>query len=177
MRRLLAVSLVFLGLMATAAGAAQNQSAKNPSPSQIRAALQGAEKSTNVWATVNICNRPPHYADDVGIRGQMPALGFAAWLSMDVKLLYYSHSAKRYVAVPTRGTKLVRLGRSSSGLQQGGALFQFSPHQPALKATIQFIWRRSGNLLGTTARTTTAGHRGADFGSPLHYSAATCKIK
>jgi hypothetical protein len=107
----------------------------------------------------------------------MPALGFAAWLSMDVKLLYYSSSDKRYVPVPTRGAKLVRLGRSSSGLQQSGALFQFSPHQPALKATVQFFWRRSGKLLGTTTLTTTAGHRGADFGSPPHYSAATCKIK
>ena len=163
--------------MAAAAGAAQNQSTKNPSPSQIRAAVQRAEKSTNLWATVNICNRPPHYTDDVGIRGQMPALGFAAWLSMDVKLLYYSSSAKRYVPVPTRGTKLVRLSRSSSGLQQGGAIFQFSPHQPALKAMVEFIWRRSGDLLGTTTRITTAGHHGADFGSPPHYSAATCKIK
>ena len=176
MRRLLAISLVFLGLVATSAGAAQNSSPKNPSPSQIRTAVQHAEHSSSLWATVNICNSH-HYPDDVGIRGQMPALGFAAWLSMDVKLLYYSSSDKRYVPVPTRGAKLVRLERSSSGLQQSGALFQFSPHQPALKATVQFFWRRSGKLLGTTTLTTTAGHRGADFGSPLHHSAATCKIK
>lgn len=170
MRRFLATTIALLGLTVTAQAAASN-----PSPSQIRAAVHRAERSTKLWATVNICNSR-RYPDDLGIRGQMPALGFAAWLSMDVKLYYYSSSQKRYVPVPTRGTKLVRLGRSSSGLQQSGALFQFSPHQPALMATVEFIWRRSGHLLGSATRSTTAGHRDADYGSPPHHSAASCKI-
>jgi hypothetical protein len=185
MRRFLAMICLVLGASvavampaaaAPAPAASPARAPANPSPAKIRAAVKKAERSHTVWATVNVCNSRG-YHDDLGIRGQMPALGFAAWLSMDVKLFYYARSQKRFVPVPTSGTKLVRLGRSSSGLQQGGALFQFSPHEPTLKATITFIWRRSGQLIGRTTRTTTGGHRNADFASPPHYSAATCTIK
>jgi len=63
-------------------------------------------------------------------------------------------------------------------LQQGGALEQFQPHMGYLfNATIQFIWRRSGKLLGQTTRRTTAGHHGADFGDPKRHSAKQCKIR
>jgi hypothetical protein len=185
MRRFLAMFCLLLGASAAlaipAAGApapsaASTRAAANPSPARIRAAVKKAERSHSVWATVNICNSRG-YRNALGIRGQMPALGFPAWLSMEVKLFYYVHSQKRFAPVPTHGTKLVRLGRISSGLQQSGALFVFSPHQPTLKATITFIWRRSGQLLGRTTLSTTGGHRNADFASPPHYSAATCTIK
>jgi hypothetical protein len=173
MRPLMATICLVLG--ASAVVSAAPAGADSPSPGRIRAAVTKAEKSHRLWATINICNSRG-YRDDLGVRGQMPALGFAAWLSMDVKLYYYASGRKRFVPVPTRGTKLVRLGRSSSGLQQSGALFQFSPHQPRLKATITFIWRRSGRLLGETTRSTTGGHRNADYARPPHYSAATCTI-
>lgn len=147
-----------------------------PSAARMHQAVVRAERSGNVWATVNICDsrRYPNY---LGIRGQMPALGFAAWLSMDIRLSYYSQAKKTYVPVPKRGSKLVRLGRSSRGLQQGGALFRFAPHQPTIRATVGFFWRRSGRLLGETTRLTTAGHHNADFGSPPRYSAGVCKIR
>jgi hypothetical protein len=174
MRRFLATTSLILS--ATAALAASPALAGSPPPARIRAAVRRAESAQSLWATVNICNSP-HYRDDVGVRGQMPALGFAAWLSMEIKLYYYANSEKRFLPVQTRGTKLVRLGRFSSGLQQSGALFSFSPHQPMLKATVTFIWRRSGQLLGQTTRSTTAGHPSADFASPAHYSAAACTIK
>jgi hypothetical protein len=185
MRRVLAMICLVLGALAAlaipAAGApapsaAVTRATVNPSPARIRAAVTKAERSHSLWATVNICNSRSD-RNALGIRGQMPALGFPAWLSMEVKLFYYVRSQKRFAPVPTRGTKLVRLGRTSSGLQQSGALFQFSPHQPTLKATVTFIWRRSGQLLGRTTRSTTGGHRNADFASPPHYSAATCTIK
>jgi hypothetical protein len=73
-------------------------------------------------------------------------------------------------------SKLVRLGRSSAGLQQGGARFNFTPPAPLFNANVQFIWRRSGKLLGQKTLATTAGHPNADFSSPVHYSAARCKI-
>ncbi len=172
MRRLVGTTIAIAAL---AGGPAAAAAAPSPTAHQMQVAVLHAEHSKSLWATVNICNSR-RYRDDLGIRGQMPALGFAAWLSMDVKLLYYSSSQKRYLPVPTRGTKLVRLGRSSTGLQQSGALFQFSPHQPSLMATVEFIWRRAGRLLGTATRTTTAGHPGADYGSPPHHSAASCTI-
>ena len=172
MRRALAiVVLIVCGMLALSAGPAL---AGNPSPTRIRAAIKRAEQSPSLWATVNICNSR-RYPNDIGIRGQMPTLGFATWLSMDVTLYYYSRAEKRFTAVPT-GSKLVHLGRASSGLQQSGAMFQFAPHQPPLKAVVTFIWRRSGQLLGQTARSTAAGHHNADYSSPARYSAATCTI-
>jgi hypothetical protein len=173
MRRSLArITLILGGLALLAAPPAV---AATPTPARMHAAVMKAEKSSSLWATVNICSSR-RYRNDLGIRGQMPSLGFAAWLSMDIKLYYYSAPQRRYVPVLTRGTKLVRLGRSSSGLQQGGALFEFSPHQPRLKAVITFMWRRSGRLLGQAQRTTTAGHHNVDYASPPHYSAASCTI-
>jgi hypothetical protein len=174
MRRFLAMISLLVGGMAMLG--TTPALADNPSPARIRAAVKKAEESSSLWATVNICNSR-HYRNDLGIRGQMPSLGFAAWLSMDVKLYYYSPPQKRYLRVPKRGSKLVRLGRSSSGFQQSGAMFEFSSHQPTLKAIVTFMWRRSGQLLGQAQRTTTAGHRNADFASPAHYSAATCTIR
>ena len=174
MRRLLAMIMLIAGAMATLATAPAL--AAGPTPAQIHRAVMRAERSSSLWATVNVCNSR-RYRNDLGIRGQMPSLGFAAWLSMDIKLLYYSAAQTRYVPVPSRGTKFVRLGRSSSGLQQSGALFEFSPHQPRLEAIVTFIWRRSGRLLGQAQRRTTSGHPNADYASPPHYSAASCVIR
>ncbi len=150
--------------------------ARNPSQAQIQKAVRRAEHSTQLWATVNVCNshRYPNY---LGVRGQMPALGFAAWLSMDIRLYYYARGKHRFLPVLSHGTKLVRLGREAKGLQQGGVLFQFAPHQPRLEAVVRFVWRRSGHVLGHTSRATTASHPSADYGSPRHYSAAVCKIR
>jgi hypothetical protein len=148
--------------------------ARTPSTAQIRNAVRRAEQSRNLWATVNICNSK-RYPDYIGIRGQMPALGFAAWLSMDVRLYYYSSTKKTFLPV-TDGSQLVRLGRLSSGLQQSGARFQFGPKVPMMEAKVTFIWRRSGRLLGQVTRTTTGGHPNADFSSPPRYSAARCTI-
>ena len=81
----------------------------------------------------------------------MPALGFPAWLSMDVQINYYSASREPVRPRPRGGHKLIRLGRSSSGLQQGGATIRVQAAHRLLNATIDFIWRRSGKLLGTRA--------------------------
>ncbi len=149
--------------------------ATDPTPAQISHAIHTAERATTLWATVNICDsrRHPH---QLGIRGQMPSLGFPAWLSMRIQLNYYSRAHKRFVVDPG-STKVIRLGRSRSGLQQGGAVYAFNPHAGLLDATVRFYWRRSGKLLGSTTRTTTGGHAGADFGSPPHFTAAQCRIR
>ncbi|HEX8976973.1 MAG TPA: hypothetical protein VF781_10710 [Solirubrobacteraceae bacterium] len=181
MRRFMAMVCLIVGATTASAAApalgAGSAPAGQPSPARLRAAVRRAESSSSLWATINICDVRDQGSRDLGIRGQMPALGFPAWLSMNIKLYYFSTSKNQFLPVPTLGTKLVRLGRFSSGLQQGGALFQFAPQpQPTFKATVTFIWRRSGRLLGETTRTTTAGHPNADYARPPHYSAATCKI-
>lgn len=169
-RRALAITVLVMAAWALPAAAATGPSNGNPTPAQIAKAIRQAEASKSVWATVNICNSK-RYPDAVGIRGQMPALGFPAWLSMKVELNFWM--GKKSV-VDT--TKLVRLGRWSHGLQQGGAKFNFNPNAGLFTANIQFIWRREGKLLGQMTLATTAGHPNADFGSPAHYSAARCRI-
>jgi hypothetical protein len=164
-----ALSAVALALSAVPA------TAKAPTQAQIRSAVRRAERSKNLWATVNICNSKA-YPDYIGIRGQMPALGFAAWLSMDVRLYYYSSAKHGYAPIKNHGSQLIHLGRISTGLQQSGARFQFAPHEPTLEGKVTFIWRRAGKLLGQVTKTTTSGHHDADYASPKHYSAATCKI-
>ena len=171
-RRALAITVLVMAAWAVPAGATSSPSTSNPTQTQIARAIKQAEASKSLWATVNICSSK-RYPGAVGIRGQTPALGFPAWLSMKIELNYWT--GKKFVP-DSHATKLVRLGRSSNGLQQGGARFNFG-HQPLLfDANVQFIWRREGKLLGQKTLTTTAGHPSADFGSPAHYSAARCRI-
>jgi hypothetical protein len=154
--------------------AANAATSGNPTRAQIRKAIARAEHSKSLWATVNICNSK-RFPDTVGIRGQMPSLGFAAWLSMNIQLNFYSATDKKFIPLPSGGTHTARLGRSSVKLQQGGANWTFT-NPVQLNATVQFVWRREGKLLGETTRTTTAGHPAEDFGSPAHYSAKQCQI-
>ena len=146
----------------------------NPTSGQIAKAIKNAEASKSLWATVNLCNTK-HHRYTIGIRGQMPALGFAAWLSMRIQLNYYSASKRKFLPL-TDASKLVRLGRIGHGLQQAGQVWTYGPHAGLFNARIQFVWRRSGKLLGQTSRRTTAGHPGAAFGDPAHYSAKQCLI-
>ncbi len=162
------------GASAAASTATSTATTGGPTKAQIRTAVARAERSKSLWATVNICNSK-RYPDRIGVRGQMPSLGFAAWLSMDIQLQYYSTTAKHFVALPSGGTRTTRLGRSSTKLHQGGGTWTFNK-PTLLDATVQFVWRRSGKLLGETTQTTTGDHPSADFGSPPHYSAKECRI-
>jgi hypothetical protein len=168
-------TVLALALLVPAGSGVAAAASANPSPAQIRRAISRAESSRTLWATVNVCDTR-HSPNTIGVRGQMPGLGFPSWMSMKVQFNSWSKQKRRFVAL--RGvSRLVRFGRSSTLLQQGGALEQFQPRTGYFNATIQFIWRRSGKLLGQTTRRTTAGHHGADFGDPKRYSAKQCKIR
>ncbi len=170
------VTTVLAFAVATGGFAGLAQAAnQNPSGTQIAKAIKRAESSTSLWSTVNLCNTKRHRYT-IGVRGQMPALGFPAWLSMQIRLNYYNTKKHRFLPLSNAST-LVRLGRIRNGLQQGGQTWTYGPHAGLFNATIQFIWRRSGKLLGQTSRRTTAGHRGADFGDPAHFSAKQCRIR
>jgi hypothetical protein len=147
-----------------------------PSGAQVRRAVSRAESSRSLWATINICNSRT-YPDALGVRGQMPTLGFAAVLSMRIQIDYYSSPKKRFVPIPgSTARRQVSLGRWSSNLQQAGEVFPFKAHAGLLNATIQFTWMRAGKVIGQITRQTTAGHKDADYASPPHYSAAQCQI-
>jgi hypothetical protein len=158
----------------TAAVAASSKRPAGPTRSQISTALARVERSRNLWATVNICNTKNH-PNVVGIRGQMPALGFNSLLSMQVELRYWSDAAKRYKALPsTRQT--IALGTEKAGLHQSGLSFRFSPHAGTLAGTIRFEWRLNRRSIGHAVRHTSPDHPDADQGDPVHFSAGKCDI-
>ena len=170
----LVVALAAGSLPPASATAGTSPAGADPTPAQIRTAIARAESAKTLWATVNICDTRAH-PNVLGVRGEMPSLGFPAWLSIQIQLNYYDRAKKTFVVDPGT-TKTIRLGRSAHGLQQGGATYTFPGPTPALKASVSFIWRRSGRTLGTTSMFTTAGHPGADFGDPPRFSAAGCQI-
>lgn len=152
--------------------------ASPPTQRQIARAVAAAESSKSLWATINICNsRADPY--NVGVRGQMPSLGFRASMSMTVRLQSYNPATKRFVAIDSPYAINQRtLGSFSTGLQQWGAVFPFATGQTGRwNAVVTFTWKRNGKVLGQVQRTTTAGHPSADDGSPPRYSAASCTIK
>jgi hypothetical protein len=146
-------------------------------PGQITRAVRKAEQSHSLWATVNICDTRK-YRNDIGVRGQMPTLGFSSALSMVVQVNFWSEGRHQYLPIQSNlATTRLSLGRSANGLQQDGAVFPFSAHTGLLNATVTFIWTRGGNVIGQTVRRTTAGHTDADHGNPPRFSAAQCRIK
>jgi hypothetical protein len=171
----LATTVLVLAVGAAGFAGLAQAASHNPTKAQISKAIKNAESSTSLWATVNLCDTKRHRYT-IGVRGQMPALGFPAWLSMRIQLNQYETKKRKFVPL-SNATALVRLGRVSRGLQQAGEQWTYSAHAGLFNARIQFIWRRSGKLLGQTSRRTTAGHPGADFGEPAHFSAKQCRIR
>jgi hypothetical protein len=175
--RLALVTTVLAGAaIAAAPPALASSGGQTPSHAEITTAVRQAERSPSLWATINICNSR-RYRDILGVRGQLPALGFPSELSMDIQVNYWSTADKRFVAInSSKAVSRVSLGSASTGAQQGGGVFSFPPHSGLLNATIKFAWTLDGKVIGQTQRATSAGHPGADFGSPPHFSAASCKI-
>jgi hypothetical protein len=169
----LAVCLATVSTPAAATAAA----ASPPTPRQIARAVRRAASSSALWATINICNSKRH-PDLIGVRGEMPALGFTATMTMTVQLDSWSPATRRFTAIRSpNAVSHVAAGAHASGLQQGGAEFPFAAGTRGLwQATVTFAWIRGGRLLGRATRTTTSRHPDADFGSPAHYSAASCRI-
>lgn len=150
---------------------------RGPGRRRIARAVAAAERSQNLWATINVCDsaRDPNA---LGVRGQMPTLGFRASLSMVINVRYWSRSKRAFVPIQTStATATESLGHPTRGLQQSGAIFPFRAHAGLLDATVTFIWARGGSVIGQTERRTTAGHPSADYGSPPRYSAARCTIR
>ena len=168
-----AATIVTLWVTATAPALAQG-----PSTKQIRQAASRAERSGSLWATINICSsRGAGKGGELGVRGQMPALGFSSTLRMTVQLGYWSRKHERFMAIPgTSGVADLSLGSSATGLQQDGVVFGFNDSAGLLDASVDFTWTRGGHVIAEASRITTAGHHDADYSRPVHYSAGTCRL-
>lgn len=163
-------------IAATIAGSAPAAAAGPPTRRQIAAAVARAERSRDLWATVNICGSR-RYPNTLGVRGQMPALGFPASLSMAVRVDYWSAVRQAFEPIRAAAAQSVRsLGLQKRGLFQDGARFTFEPHAGLLAATVTFLWTRHHRVLGRVTRRTTGGHHDARYGSPPRHSAPRCTL-
>jgi hypothetical protein len=161
-------------LLAFTAVSAARTSTHAPTRAQMRAAVRSAERSRYLWATVNICNTKRH-PDAIGIRAQMPALGFATTLQMDFQV--DQRSAQSASFRPVSGAKrAVSVGSVKRGLQQDGVTFRFPANAGALRATVKFEWKLGHWVLGHSSRVTSRGHPTANFGDPPRFSASGCVI-
>jgi hypothetical protein len=153
--------------------------AQGPSARQIHRAASRAERSPSLWATINICSsRGPGKGGELGVRGQMPSLGFASTLRMTVQLRYWSAKHARFMAIPgASGVAKLSLGSATTGLHQYGVVFGFNHSAGLLDASVDFTWTRGGRELAKANRITAAGHHNADYGRPAHYSAANCRLR
>lgn len=147
----------------------------NPTPAQIRNAIKQAGRTPDLWATVNVCNTP-HHPKILGIRGQMPALGFSSQLAMTIAVDYWDSSQKRFRLDPKVTPHAVAVGTFRFGAHQAGTTIKFFPHAGRLQGTITFQWKRAGKVIGHLTRTTTGGHKHVDGADPAGHSAATCQI-
>jgi hypothetical protein len=155
--------------------------ASGPSGAQISAAVQRAEKSSDLWATINVCNvkvvRRSGFKQ-IGVRVQMPALGFSTRLYMTLGIQFWAGPQKGYVYTN------VRYGPQSIGLavhspRQDGYSFYFKP--PAggtylMRGVATLEWRVGRRVLARVTRATGGGHQHVDFGNPRGLSVATCKL-
>jgi hypothetical protein len=159
------VAVVITAAAATTATAA----AAPPTAQQIKTALKTATGSKQLWATINTCS--DHV---IGIRGQMPTLGFPARMEMVVTLSEWSPSANRYVPVPGRHTLQMGIHSTGANVQAG---VSFSWKQPVtITAAVTFEWSRNHKLLGSASRVSSAGHKNAGGAKPKGYSAAACSL-
>ncbi len=152
--------------------------ANGPGAKQIHRAVSRAERSSSLWATVNVCSSKGRgRGGEVGVRGQMPTLGFQSTLRMTVQLGFWSRKHGRFMPIDgAHATSNLSVGSSSSGLQQDGVVFGFDKGTGLLNATIDFTWTRGGRVIGEANRVTTAGHPEADYARPAHYSAGHCRL-
>ena len=149
--------------------------ASGPTPNQIKTAVRSAERSKRLWATINVCDTRKH-PNTIGIRGEVPALGFPATISILLGVDFYSKTDKRFEPDPN-ATQKIKVGPVAHGIHQRGVTFRFAPRAGRLRGTATFSWTRKGKVVGSTKRITTASHHDADFGDPSGFSAATCMIK
>lgn len=149
--------------------------AGGPSPSQISAAIQAAEHSKQLWATINVCTTN-HHRGQLGIRGEMPSLGFASDMYMTFEVTYKAPSGNRFK--PLRGTRAtVPVGRAAHKVLQVGRTYPFHTSSTLLAGIVTFEWRRGGKLLGRTTRRTTGHHTHVDFADPPGFSQPFCRLR
>jgi hypothetical protein len=149
--------------------------ATTPTATQIKKAIATATKSSSLWVTINACRQQGSDRGTIGVRGQMPGLGFPAQLKLTLTVSYFSSSDNRYEVV--RGSsRTLALGSLTKGTVQDG--IQYTLTAPVnVVADATFDWYYAGKLIGSTTKATTGGHsKQVKHSVPAGYSVAACSL-
>ncbi|MDQ6745510.1 MAG: hypothetical protein M3Z27_05805 [Actinomycetota bacterium] len=172
----LILTVAFVGLLAAPAAPARTHApAASPTRAQIRKAVRAAEHSRDLWATVNVCGGV-RYPNVIGIRGQIPALGFPATLRMLFEIDYWDYNQRRFRPL-TGVVQPVALENATRGTYQAGVRFKFQPHTELLRGRVGFQWRVGSRTIGSAERLTRQGHGSARYSDPSGFSDWKCVIR
>jgi hypothetical protein len=178
---LAAVGAISAPAVATAAKPGKTHHKKGRTLAEkIHAAVLAAERSPDLWATINVCTSGnADGSDEVGIRGQMPSLGFPATLTMVVSVSYWNYTDMKFEPA-NAASSTVSLGAGTHGLHQGGVNFPFAPPTSGstylVRGTVTFEWLSGSKVLGKVTRNTGHGYAGVSFSDPPGYSSGTCSL-
>jgi hypothetical protein len=162
-----AICCVALGGLSSSAGALAH-----------RATAPGLLGSSELWATVNVCNSA-HHPDTIGIRGSMPGDGHPHDV-MYMRFLVQSLDAStgKWADIGrSADSGFVNVG-SAAVTRQAGRSFEFKPTTTTytLRGLVEFQWHHAGRTLHVATRTTTAGHTSLAGAEPKGFSAAMCAL-
>lgn len=140
---------------------------------------RAAERSKDLWATVNICDTA-RYPDRIGVRGSMPGLGRRARLFMRFRVQYLDGTDGEWRDISENAdTGWVRIGRARRKVLEAGHTFKFLPPSGGgahtLRGAVTFRWRARGRTIKKVREITEAGHR-STTADPRGFSAAICRI-
>jgi hypothetical protein len=145
-----------------------------------------AGTSTDLWATVNLCNTPEH-PYQMGVRGRMPGDGKREKMYMRFTAQYRAGDGTWQTVDGTARSPWIYVGSALFSNEEGGFTFSFDQPKPGeqfvMRGRADFQWRarkrRNGKVRIVVVRRavaiTSAGHpsHGAE---PPGFSAATCMI-
>ena len=143
------------------------------------AAPAGSARSSNLWATVNVCDTA-NSPNAMGVRARMPGDGRRHRMYMRFRA-QFKNVKGQWVRVSGKGAShWLYAGSALFKTQELGYTFSFdAPNAGSsylMRGLVQFQWRtKKGTIVRRTHLYTTAGHptHGAD---PKDFSAAHCTI-
>ena len=144
------------------------------------AARPPLERSSDLWATVNVCDTEAH-PNEIGIRASMPGLGRRAQLYMRFQVHYFAKADGKWHNIEANADSGFRkIGIAKHRVIEYGWTFKFAPPVDGgahmMRGAVTFVWRRNGRLVKKVREVTEAGHRSTHGADPPGFSAAVCQI-
>ncbi|HEV3229835.1 MAG TPA: hypothetical protein VGY97_10195 [Solirubrobacteraceae bacterium] len=136
--------------------------------------------SSDLWATVDVCNTPAH-PRILGIRASMPGTGHRRErLAMRFQA-QFQQADGTWADLPAASSGFRVLGSAGFKVRESGWNFNFLPtpggQRSMLRGLVVFQWRRhNGHVRYQTQLATTAGHPTGAQGDPPNYSADICAL-